>query len=261
MVDFRISLIKVLRIVSTLSSAHTRWKKKVQTQSYKDIVWASEMMFRMLIPIAVLAFLSCLTAAQKQSNNESIPFPLRPALATQQLQGVSEDTETCSLPEAQSRLEEAVEQLDGISCDNNKLGTLEYCPAANCSQIFSTSQIFRFPGYYWITAGNGSTIQVYCDFEPEHFSYTTAEIDNMENNTCPTMEQKESVQESIQENIQPQLSQISSSLVMCTTQLTGLVAHCPANSCSQVFDLIHEGFLCLSNYYWFQAPDGDVTEV
>ena len=75
------------------------------------------------------------------------------------------------------------------------------------------------------------------------------------------VEQRESVQESIHENIQSQLSRISSSLLTCTTQLTGLVAHCPANSCSQVFDLIHEGFLRLSSYYWLQAPDGDVTEV
>ena len=75
------------------------------------------------------------------------------------------------------------------------------------------------------------------------------------------MEQRERVQESIQEYIQPQLSQMSSRLLTCTSQITGLVAHCPANSCSQVFDLIHEGFLRLSSYYWLQAPDGDVTEV
>ena len=55
--------------------------------------------------------------------------------------------------------------------------------------------------------------------------------------------------EYIQKKIQSQLSQISSSLLTCTSQITGLVAHCPANSCSQVFDLIHEGFLHLSNYY------------
>ena len=216
--------------------------------------------------IAALAFLSasCLTAAQEQSNNESIAFPLRPALATQQLQGVSEDSETCSLSEAQSRLERAVEQflqeevVDGISCDSDTLGILEHCPAVNCSQIFSASQIFHFPGYYWITADNGSTIQVYCDFQ---FSNTTAEIHSTEGNICPTMEQRESVQGSIQKNIQPQLSLMSPSLLTCTSQITGLVAHCPANSCSQVFDLISEGFLRLSNYYWLQAPDGDVAEV
>jgi len=145
-------------------------------------------MSRMLIAALAILSASCLTAAQEQSNNESIPFPLRPALATQQLQGVSEDSETCSLPEAQSRLERVVEQflqeevVDGITCDNDMLGALEYCPAANCSQIFSTSQIFHFPGYYWITADNGGTIQVYCDFESEQFSYATAEIDK---NSCP----------------------------------------------------------------------------
>ena len=220
-------------------------------------------MSRALIAALAILSASCLTAAQEQSSNESIAFPLRPALATQQLQEVSEDSETCSLPEAQSRLERVVEQflreevVDGLTCDNYMLGTLELCPAANCSQIFSTSQIFRFPGYYWIIADNGSTIQVYCDFESEQFPYATAEIGIIEDNSCPTMEQRESVQESIQ----PQLSQISSTLLTCTTQITGLVAHCPANSCSQVFDLIHEGFLRLSNYYWLQAPDGDVTEV
>ena len=219
--------------------------------------------------IAVLAFLSasCLTAAQEQSNNESIAFPLRPALATQQLQGVLEDSETCSLPEAQSRFEEVVEQFlqekvgDILTCDNDTLGKFRHCPAANCSQVLGISQIFRFPGYYWITAENGSTIQVYCDFESEQLTSATAEIDNKEDESCPTMEQRESVQESIHENIQSQLSQISSSLLTCTSQITGLVAHCPANSCSHVFDLISEGFLRLSNYYWLQAPDGDVTEV
>ena len=219
--------------------------------------------------IAVLAFLSasCLTAAQEQSNNESIAFPLRSAFATQQLQGVSEDSETCSLPEAQSRFEKVVEQClqervgDILTCDNDTLGKFRHCPAANCSQILGISQPFRFPGYYWITAENGSTIQVYCDFESEQFPSATTEIDNKEYDFCPTMEQRESVQESIQEYIQSYLSRISSSLVTCTTQVTGLVAHCPTNSCSQVFDLIHEGFLHLSKYYWLQAPDGDVTEV
>ena len=219
--------------------------------------------------IAVLAFLSasCLTAAQEQSNNESIAFPLRSAFATQQLQGVSEDSETCSLPEAQSRFEKVVEQFlqervgDILTCDNDTLGKFRHCPAANCSQILGISQPFRFPGYYWITAENGSTIQVYCDFESEQFPSATTEIDNKEYDFCPTMEQRESVQESIQEYIQSYLSRISSSLVTCTTQVTGLVAHCPTNSCSQVFDLIHEGFLRLSKYYWLQAPDGDVTEV
>ena len=128
-------------------------------------------MSRALIATLAILSASCLTAAQEQSNNESIAFPLRPALATQQLQGVSEDSETCSLPEAQSRIEKVLVQF-------------------------------------------------------------------------------------LQEEVSPRLS-----LLVCTSQVTGLVAHCPANSCSQVFDLIHEGFLRLSSYYWLQAPHGDVTEV
>ena len=219
--------------------------------------------------VVALAFLStsCLTAAQEQSKNESIAFPLRPAFTTQQLQGVSKDRETCSLPEAQSRIEKVLEQFlqeevgDLLTCDNDTLGKFRFCPAANCSQIFSISHAFLFPGYYWITAENGSTIQVYCDFESDQFPSATTEIDNKEYDFCPTMEQRESVQESIQENIQSQLSQFSSTFLTCTSQITGLVAHCPANSCSQVFDLISEGFLRLSNYYWLQAPDGGVAEV
>ena len=77
-------------------------------------------------------------------------------------------------------------------------------PTNNCHHIYSkeialhpryfadimTEQTFPFPGYYWTTADNGSTIQVYCDFESEQFSQTTAEIDNIEHNTCPIMERE-----------------------------------------------------------------------
>ena len=223
--------------------------------------------------VIVFAFLSAsrLTAAQElSSNNESISFPLRPALATQQLQAVSDSSETCSLPEAHTAVEEAFHQvlqedvLDKLTCndtDSASLGIFQYCPAANCSQVFSVSQMFHFPGYYWITAENGSVIKVHCGFESEKFSYASAEIDNMADNTCPTSERREYVQEKSKANIQPQLSRMSPSLLPCTAQITGLVAHCPANSCSQLFDLIHEGFLRLSKYYWLRSPDGSVAEV
>ena len=212
----------------------------------------------MLLVVVSILSAYCVTAAQEVSSNRSSSFPFRPALATQQLQGVSEGSETCSLPEARSAIEEAFQQflqedvVNEVTCGNAMHGKFEYCPAANCSQIFSISQIFHFPGYYWITAENGSTIQVYCDFESQQFSYRNIEIENMGVGSCPTMEQKERVQENIQEYIQPQLSQISPSLLTCTPQITGLVAHCPTYSCSQVFDLIHEGFLRTSNYYWLR---------
>ena len=220
-----------------------------------------------LVVVVVLTILpaSCLTAAQEQSGNESSPFPLRPALAAQQLPGVSGDSETCSLPEAQSAIEEVLQQflqdevLEDFSCDNAMLGVFEYCPAANCSQIFSASQNFRFPGYYWTIDENGDVIQEHCDFE--QFPYTTAEIDTIEDDSCPTTEQRQFVQESIQDSIQAQLSQLSSSVLTCTTQITGIVAHCPVDSCEEVFSLIHQGFLRLSDYYWLRSPDGDVTEV
>ena len=90
---------------------------------------------RVLVVALAILSASCLTAAQEQSNNESIAFPLRPALATQQL---LEDSETCSLPEAQSRLERVVEQLlqekvgDILTCDNDTrtLGKFRHCHAA-----------------------------------------------------------------------------------------------------------------------------------
>ena len=221
--------------------------------------------------VIVFAFLSAsrLTAAQELSRkNESVSFPLRPALAIQQLQAVSDSSETCSLPEAHTAIKEAFHQvlrediLDKLTCnDSASLGIFQYCPAANCSHVFSVSQMFRFPGYYWITAENGSVIRVYCGFESEKFSYASAEIDNMAGNTCPTSERSEYVQEKSKANIQPQLSRMSHNLLKCTAQITGLVAHCPANSCSQLFDLINEGFLRLSKYYWLRSPDGSVTEV
>ena len=224
-----------------------------------------------LISAVVVTFLfTCsLTAAQEQNRDESRPFPLRPTLATQQLQGVSEGGEACSIPEVQTGIQAAFQQflqeevVDELSCDDavDLIGRYEQCPAANCSQIFRIGQLFRFPGYYWIVAENGSTIQVYCDFETEQFQYTTAEIENPADDTCPTMEQRESVQESIEEVIQPQLSQISQSVLECTAQIYGLVLHCPVDSCNDIFDLIHEGFFRLSNYYWLKSPDGDVTEV
>lgn len=137
----------------------------------------------MTFPTVLLVVLSasCLTTAQEQSSSESSKFPLRPALATQQLQGVSKGSETCSIPEVKSGIEVAFLQflqknvVDTFSCGNVILGKYQYCPAANYSQIFSISHIFHFPGYYWIIAENGSTNQVYCDFKSE-FSYATAEI-------------------------------------------------------------------------------------
>ena len=226
-----------------------------------------------IVLIVAFAFLltSHLTAAQElSSKNESVSFPLRSAVATQQLQAMSDSSETCSLPEAHTAIEEAFHQvlqenvLDKLTCndtDSASLGIFQFCPAANCSQISSASPIYRFPGYYWITAKNGSAIRVYCSFEFEHFAYASAEIDNMADNTCPTTERREYVQEKTKAGFRPQLSQMSPSLLTCTAQITGLVAHCPANNCSQLFDLIHEGFLRLSNYYWLRSPDGNVTEV
>ena len=226
-----------------------------------------------IVLVVAFAFLltSRLTAAQElSSKNESVSFPLRSAVATQQLQAVSDSSETCSLPEAHTAIEEVFHQVlqenvvDKLTCndtDSASLGIFQYCPAANCSQISSTSPIYRFPGYYWITAKNGSAIRVYCSFEFEHFAYASAEIDNMAGNTCPTTERREYVQEKTKAGFRPQLSQMSPSLLTCTAQITGLVAHCPANSCSQLFDLINEGFLRLSKYYWLRSPDGSVTEV
>ena len=146
----------------------------------------------MLLVLVSILSASCVTAAHEMSSNESSQLPLQPTLAVQQLQGVSEDSETCSLPEAQSAIEDAFQQflqealVSEITCDNAMLGKFEYCPAANCSQIFIISHIFHFPGYYWITTENGSTIQVHCDFDSEQFPYATAEIGNSADDSCPS---------------------------------------------------------------------------
>ena len=212
--------------------------------------------------LLALASVPCLSLAQEQNATSSFPF--KPKLAVQQLQGRSE---TCSVPEAQSVIEEVVQQylqediLDELSCDNSILGIFEYCPAANCSEIFSASQTVRFPGYYWITAENGSIIQVHCDFELAQFPYSVAEIENTADDSCPTNEQREFVQKSSDENIRNQLSKLSPSLIACTPQVYGLVAHCPTNSCSQIFDLVQEGFLHLSNHYWLITSAGGAVKV
>ena len=43
--------------------------------------------------------------------------------------------------------------------------------------------------------------------------------------------------------------------------MTGLVAHCPANNCSEIFDKFQEGRLYLSGYYYVQGQDGQVSGV
>ena len=69
------------------------------------------------------------------------------------------------------------------------------------------------------------------------------------------------MQEHIKENVHIQLLNISQSRVACTSQVTGLVAHCPANNCSEVINLFHEGLLHLSGYYWLKTPSGEVAEL
>ena len=41
----------------------------------------------------------------------------------------------------------------------------------------------------------------------------------------------------------------------------GLTANCPANNCSELFNLVQDGIAHVSNYYWLQAPNGEVNEV
>ena len=138
-----------------------------------------------LLVVVTASYSDCLllTTAQQLSSNESSPFPLRPSLAAKQLLWGVSGSETCSLPEAHSTIEEMLRQVleedvkDEFICDDAVRGKFQYCPAPNCSQTFGISQIFRFPGYYWIIAENGNTVQVYCDFESKQFPYSTAEIE------------------------------------------------------------------------------------
>lgn len=145
------------------------------------------------------------------------------------------------------------------SCHSAVMGTLRLCPAANCSQIFNPSQAYiQLPGYYWKTAKDGSIIQIYCDFESEKFSHTSAKIKPTPH-ICPTRKQREYVHEHVGDNIHLQLLNISLSHVPCTLQVTGLVAHCPASSCSEIYNLFQEGLLRLSGYYWLNTPAGEVS--
>ena len=121
-----------------------------------------------------------------------------------------------------------------------------------CKTAVKSSVYVHFPGYYWITADNGSTMHVFCDFESEQFLYTgMLKVRMWEMGSYPTMDQREGCRSVFRKSFSLSC-QLLSSLLTCTTQITGLVACCPSNSCSQVFDLIHEGLFFLSNYYWLQ---------
>ena len=47
----------------------------------------------------------------------------------------------------------------------------------------------------------------------------------------------------------------------CTPELAGMFGHCPADNCSQILNSFQDGVLHLSNYYWLNVPNGEVTEI
>jgi len=53
--------------------------------------------------------------------------------------------------------------VDTVSpCTDAFLGMTENCPARSCNEIFSKSRELRPSGLYWLSARNGTVVQVYC---------------------------------------------------------------------------------------------------
>ena len=53
--------------------------------------------------------------------------------------------------------------VDTVSpCTDAFLGMTEHCPARSCNEIFSKSRELRPSGLYWLSAQNGTVVQVHC---------------------------------------------------------------------------------------------------
>ena len=89
---------------------------------------------------------------------------------------------------------------------------------------------------------------------------TIANAEMVEQNdaTCPSVEARNIVQDALQ----PLILSTTDNLVACTLQVRGLVSHCPASGCTELFNLAQEeGLILISNYYWLVGTTGEVRRV
>ena len=78
------------------------------------------------------------------------------------------------------------------------------------------------------------------------------------NSTCSSAELLNVVKDTLEQLVLG----IIDTIVPCTLQMKRLVHHCPASSCTELFNLVQEERLILvSNYYWLLGTTGEVRKV
>ena len=86
----------------------------------------------------------------------------------------------------------------------------------------------------------------------------SAEVVEQDNATCPSAEALDLVRNTLQ----PVIQSTTDIAVPCTPRVKGLVSHCPASNCTELFNLAQEeGLIFLSNYYWLVGTTGEVRRV
>ena len=86
----------------------------------------------------------------------------------------------------------------------------------------------------------------------------SAEVVEQDNTTCPSAEALDLVKNTLQ----PVIQNTTDIAVPCIPQVKGLVSHCPASNCTELFNLVQEeGLIHLSNYYWLVGTTGEMRKV
>ena len=66
----------------------------------------------------------------------------------------------------------------------------------------------------------------------------------------------------VKDTLEPLVLGIIDTIIPCTLRVRGLVSHCPASNCTELFNLAQEeGLLLISNYYWLVGTTGEVRKV
>ena len=126
-----------------------------------------------------LTLVICLTEAQEQSSNESLP--LTPAFANLQIARGPDDSDSCAVPETQPLISNLLQQvledkvINRFPCNSQLMGLTANCPANNCSELFDLVQdgIAHFSNYYWLQAPNGEVNEVYCNRDTGEAEYSS----------------------------------------------------------------------------------------
>ena len=127
------------------------------------------MALQLLSTVLALTLVFCLTEAQEQSSNESLP--LTPAFANLRIARGPDDSDSCAVPETQPLISNFLQQvledevINRFPCNSQLMGLTANCPANNCSELFDLVQdgIAHFSNYYWLQAPNGEVHEVYCN--------------------------------------------------------------------------------------------------